>query len=317
MKTRYNILLLALMILCANCTSERKNIIETTPKEAPVITGNYVSDAYSKKDEGYDWVSVAVSQVGDQQVKISVRSRADIKKPTCTLDAVAQKMDSTTYSTTIDGQVVLFNFENDQVKIQAKNPDEGGLLYFYCSGGATIAGTYTKLKGALDQNQIDKTSFIRTLSLQDVGFNVSSIEKDGINQLTVFTFGLPHEFNETFSIENEVVLDAEVEDLNVDGSPELIVFTKNTLNNEGAIHAFSVNNKKSMSMVYFPPTIENDEINAGYGGEDEFAVVETSLVQRFPIFENGSKSGKIRQVEYTLIDGEASRKFSVKKTSEF
>lgn len=115
-----------------------------------------------------------------------------------------------------------------------------------------------------------------------------------------------------------MVMNAEVEDLNFDGSPELIVFTRsNTSNLRGNVYAFSVNNKKYMSMVYFQPTEGNQQINKGYKGNDEFATVKTSLVQRFPLYENDKESGKMRQIQYSLEDGEASRKFKVKKITEF
>ncbi|WP_379767831.1 hypothetical protein [Flagellimonas marina] len=156
------------------------------------------------------------------------------------------------------------------------------------------------------------------MNLQGVGFNVSSIKKEGKTQLTVFTFGLPNEYNETFELTNESVINAEVEDLNSDGSPELVVFTQNEGDqSHGNIYAFSVNNQKSMSQVYFQPTEENKQISSGYNGNDQFALVETYLVQRFPIYENGVDTKKIRQIQYELIDGEASRRFVVKSQTEF
>lgn len=72
-----------------------------------------------------------------------------------------------------------------------------------------------------------------------------------------------------------------------------------------------------MSAVYFPPTEENEKINKGYQGGDEFALVETNLAQRFPIFDNGTKTGKTRQISYKLQNGENSRIFVVDRIDEF
>ncbi len=180
-----------------------------------------------------------------------------------------------------------------------------------------------KINEPIDQKQIDKTKFNKALNLQDVGFNVSSIEQDGKNTLTIFTFGLKElEYNETFDIDGEKVINVEVEDLNSDGSPELFVFTQSVGSGSyGNVYAFSVNNKKSMSQVYFQPTAENSEINKGYMGHDEFSLVENTLGQRFPIYKEGDTNteptGGTRQVSYRLVEGEAMRKLEIDKITEY
>jgi hypothetical protein len=317
------VMVLFLTISCKNETKKIEEVSKTEFTEELNILGSYVSDNYSKKSEGYDWIAISVTEAESNQLNISVRSRADKKKPTCTFDAVANKVDDKVYQTQIDGKSILFEFTNVQISITTKKKDDEGLLYFYCSGGASIAGTYQKINEPIDQNQIDKTKFNRVLNLQDVGFNVSSIEKDGKNTLTIFTFGLnKREYQETFNIDGEEVINAEVEDLNSDGSPELFVFTRSVGSGSyGNVYAFSVNNKKSMSEVYFQPTAENSEINKGYMGHDEFSLVENTLGQRFPIYKDGDTnaepSGGIRQVSYRLVEGEAMRKLKVDKITEY
>jgi hypothetical protein len=182
---------------------------------------------------------------------------------------------------------------------------------------------FLKEKSSLVKNQSDQINFNKILNLQDVEFNVSTIKKEGKNTLTIFTFGLQEkEYNVTFDIEGEIVVDAEVEDLNSDGSPELFVFTRSVGSGSYAnVYAFSVNNNKSMSKVYFQPTAENTKINKGYMGHDEFSIVENSLGQRFPLYKKGdinaNPTGGTRQVSYKLIDGEASRKLVVDKVSDY
>ena len=170
-----------LAISCKTETKKTEKVKTQETTDALNVSGNYVFKDYSKKNKGYDWVSVKVTEVDNNQLNISVRSRADKKEPTCTFDTVAKKVEGKTYQTQIDGKSILFEFTNAQISITTEKERDEGLLYFYCSGGASIAGTYLKINEALDQSQIDKTKFSRVLNLQDVGFNVSLIEKDAKN----------------------------------------------------------------------------------------------------------------------------------------
>ncbi|WP_159950030.1 PliI family lysozyme inhibitor of I-type lysozyme [Polaribacter septentrionalilitoris] len=318
-----SVLILFLFIGCKNNTEKTEKDSEQKITKELSITANYVSEDYLKRSEGYDWVSVSVTKAKNNQLNISIRSRADNKKPTCTFDAIARKVDDKTYQTQIKGKTILFAFTDSKISITAKKQEDESLLYFYCSGGASISGTYSKIDEPLDQSQIDKTKFSKVLNLQDIGFNILSIEKDGKNTLTIFTFGLKeHEYNETFNIEGEEVINAEVEDLNSDGSPELFIYTQSVGSGSyGNVYAFSVNNKKSMSQVYFQPTAENSKINQGYMGHDEFSIVENTLGQRFPIYKEGDTNAKptggTRQVSYRLVEGEAMRKLEVHKITEY
>ena len=291
-------------------------------KQEQRIFGNYVNDTYAIRHEGYDWVAVTVKEAIDNSIYVSVRSRADIKKPTCSFDAQAFKVDENTYESMNDGKAIVYQFNDNSITISTKNEADENMLYFFCSGGATFAGAYTKIEEPLEADQIDKTSFIKVLRLQGVGFNVSSIRKNNVNTFTVTTLGLPKEFNETYEIIGSQVTGAEVEDLNADGSPELFVYTQSDGSGSyGNVHAFSVNNLKSMSMVNFPPVAENTELNKGYMGHDEFAVVENRLVQRFPVYKDGDSNAKptggIRQISYKLTEGEAMRQLKVDKVSEY
>jgi hypothetical protein len=58
----------------------------------------------------------------------------------------------------------------------------------------------------------------------------------------------------------------------------------------------------------------------GYMGHDEFAIVESSLARRFKIYQgsdsNAKPTGKIRQLEYQLKPGEASKKFVLMKQTD-
>ncbi len=329
------IVLLMLMITIGSCKNKAENSpIEDTSDFPEMIQdqenetsesklenqliSNYVDDGYSQKDEGYDWVSVAVTDAGNDQINIKVRSRADKKRPTCTFDATASRVDVNTYSSILDGKTILYKFEDSNLTISPAEPEFEGVLAIYCSGGASVAGTYRKINEELDSTQIDKTLFSKVLTLQEVGFNISSINDNGKNRLTVYAFGLEQP-NQTLTIEIEGnVKNAEVEDLNSDGSPEVVVFTQTPgENKKGNVFGFTTNNKKSMSLISFPSLENRSELAEGYQGHDEFALVETSLVRRFPIYENDKQTGKMRQISYKLKEGEAMRQFEVDQVNEF
>jgi hypothetical protein len=114
MKNNFNIVSLMLLVLfsviaCKNETKKIEEVSKTEFTEELNILGSYVSDDYSKRSEGYDWIAVSVTEAESNQLNISVRSRADKKKPTCTFDAVANKVDDKVYQTQIDGKSVFLN----------------------------------------------------------------------------------------------------------------------------------------------------------------------------------------------------------------
>jgi hypothetical protein len=73
--------------------------------------------------------------------------------------------------------------------------------------------------------------------------------------------------------------------------------------------AYSANRRKSLSEIYLPPVTQHKTASQGYMGHDEFAVVESVLVQRFPVYRdadtNARPTGGMRQLQYKLIPGEA------------
>ncbi len=118
------------------------------------------------------------------------------------------------------------------------------------------------------------------------------------------------------------VVGAEVADLNVDGSPEVYVYVQSAGSGSyGSLIAFSANRKKSLSEIYLPPVADDPMASKGYLGHDEFAVVESTLVQRFPLYGEGDKnaqpSGKMRQLQYKLAPGEAGWVLRVDKVVEY
>lgn len=152
--------------------------------------------------------------------------------------------------------------------------------------------------------------FDQTLELLGIRFHVTSASDNGNRVLRIVPQGLEIDNSAiTQSLTGNVVR-AETADLNRDGSPEIYVFIRSSgPGMPGELIAYSANRKKSLSAVYLPDISENAKTAEGYQGEDEFAVVENALVRRFPIYDsadvNAGRTGKMRQVQYRLMAGEA------------
>lgn len=151
------VLALAAVIALAAQGCKKSNETVATQQEVQTVqpatsaldaTGFYVSDGYAERDKGADWVSVIVTEADSNQLKIDVQSRTDIKKATCTFDGLAQKKDEANYVVTKDGKNILFTFGEKSMKISAEKAEDEDFLHFFCSGGATLAGEYSKTEQA-------------------------------------------------------------------------------------------------------------------------------------------------------------------------
>lgn len=150
-------LLISVMVLVLFCTACGQAPKESTTEQTEAVAldgnlivtsaylGNYVTESYFEKESGLDWVAVSVKQAEGDDLFIFVNSRDDIKKPTCTFEAIAQKQSDSVYVATVDDKNILFTFTETAVKISTERVEDVGILSFYCSGGATLAGSYTKV----------------------------------------------------------------------------------------------------------------------------------------------------------------------------
>lgn len=143
------------------------------------------------------------------------------------------------------------------------------------------------------------------------------------NELFVEPSGLSVS-NEAFrhDITGYTVNKAEIGDLNLDGYPEVFVYlTSHGSGSYGKLIGYSVNNGKSASLVHLPDITEDEAVRKGYMGHDEMAIVESTFCRRFPVYEekdsNSQPSGKIRQIQYKLVDGESGRMLKIDKVLEF
>ncbi len=152
--------------------------------------------------------------------------------------------------------------------------------------------------------------FDQTLDLQGITFHVSSANAGSINRLRIEPMGLTLD---NAVIEQEIdgtVTLAEVADLDVDGSPEIYVYvTSAGSGSHGSLVAYAANKRRSLTAIFLPPLADDPKAAKGYMGHDEFRVVESTLVRRFPVYRDGDTNAKptggTRQVQYKLKAGEA------------
>lgn len=147
-----------------------------------------------------------------------------------------------------------------------------------------------------------------TLSLQGVSFQVTTQGAGSVQQLEVKA----SEHGHAYPVVKEELLGSltgrEVEDLNSDGRPELILFvTSAGSGSYGSVLAWSASKGHTLLPITMPEL--GGKLAQGYMGHDQFAVVETTLMRRFPIYRpgdtNAKPTGGTRQIGYKLVAGEA------------
>lgn len=174
---------------------------------------------------------------------------------------------------------------------------------------ATLSRLFLATCLSVASGAVYTADFDQTLELQGVTFKVHATDKSSINTLTIKPKGLKLD-NRVISKEiNGKVTEAEVADLNADGSPEILVYTVSAGSGSyGSLIGYASNRKKSLSQIYLPDLTQDKETSIGYMGHDEFSVVETRLARRFPVYRpgdsNNNPTGGLRQLYYELTLGE-------------
>lgn len=170
-------------------------------------------------------------------------------------------------------------------------------------------------------NQDSSSQFSKSLRLQGITYQVKAIGNGSLQQLTIIPSGLSL-INDTIKQESEPIVAAEIEDLDKDGFPELLIYTQSAGSGSyGHVIGYSPNKGKSLSQINFPDLAKGSKESIGYMGHDSFSIIESSLARRFPIYvtndNNAKATGKIRQLQYKLKNGEASKQFVLVGSMEF
>lgn len=179
-----------------------------------------------------------------------------------------------------------------------------------------------KLNETPKTEQSEASIFNQKLSLNNIDFDIKSYGSGSLQQLTITPYGLSIDNRKQLVEIDGTIVDTEIVDLDSDSFPEILIYTRSAGSGSyGDVIGFSVNNGKSMSRIAFNNVTNNKIASQGFMGHDQFKIIETSLVQRFPIYNEGdtnsNPTGKIRQIQYKLENAEASKIFVIKNIAEF
>lgn len=132
MKFTHQLSIVALTVTLTACS--------TLPPTAPITASTYANADYAKRMHKYDWVAVQITpQKSADEIAIKVYSRNDVKKrQTCSYEGTAQWDGKGEY---ISKENLEFSFVDNSLVIAGEETP----LFYYCSGGASLAGTYEKI----------------------------------------------------------------------------------------------------------------------------------------------------------------------------
>lgn len=166
--------------------------------------------------------------------------------------------------------------------------------------------------------------FDTSMKVGKVGFRVlcnnKSAEK---NTVTISPIGFESGAREiSFEIKGKVSK-AEADDLNTDGFPDLVLYVfSGGLKNNGTVVGISSDQNKGFAPIFFPDIKDDQKLMIGYAGNDEFTLMEGSLLRRFPLHittdtANITATGMMRQILYRVTaTDKGAQKFTVTRSYE-
>ncbi|HTR28199.1 MAG TPA: hypothetical protein VMH27_02955 [Puia sp.] len=152
-----------------------------------------------------------------------------------------------------------------------------------------------------------------TVKFGKTGYRVECKNKSyGDNQLEVRPVGFSNEARDVNFMMRGRVAKAEIDDLNGDGYPDLILYVYADSNAIfGTVFAFISKANKSIVGCTLPDPMMDGKVNEGYKGHDRFSVMEGYLLDKFPIYKPGDSkdnpSGGTRVILYQLVPDEGDR----------
>lgn len=170
MKNLYVFVFILTLSACNSTSQESESTTLSAIKPTITIahfTGDYVTESYAKRKEGYDWMAVTISDNGNQTANIRVRSTIAKKKPSCTFEANAVLLNDSTLTyvapritggkdaTLPDSTTMFFIKKGNDLEISTKDFNNRFDLMYYCSGGGSLMGLYT-VAADLDESELSK-----------------------------------------------------------------------------------------------------------------------------------------------------------------
>lgn len=158
--------------------------------------------------------------------------------------------------------------------------------------------------------QITFSKVDTTMKIGKAGYRVDCRNKSVTqNQLSIRPIGFESTAREiSFSLKGRVSA-AQVDDLNQDGYPDLVLFIYTDSNaTAGTIYGFISDANKEIVPCMLPDVVLDSKVNKGYKGHDRFSMLEGTLLQQFPVYNPGDDkdkpTGGSRVIQYHLVKGE-------------
>jgi len=121
-----------------------------------------------------------------------------------------------------------------------------------------------------------------------------------------------------------VLLGTEVDDLNKDGFPDLLLYVASSDSlNKSSVIAISSQENKSVAPIVFPDILDDPRLRDGYKGADKYMLLEGVLMRTYPLYEKDASgvqqpTGKMRRLMYRVAPGEqGTLKFVVARFYDF
>lgn len=168
----------------------------------------------------------------------------------------------------------------------------------------------------INQTQAQKKylRFDTSIKVGKVGYRVSCNNKNPERNIAnISPIGFDKSIRDfSFEIKGRIHK-AEVDDLNRDGYPDLVfyIFNHDSIP-KGNVVAISSEKNENVAPIIFPDIYDDPKLRIGYKGDDEFFLLEGSLMRRFPVFpvEGADTTATkepgtlMRQIQYTVVPGE-------------
>lgn len=163
---------------------------------------------------------------------------------------------------------------------------------------------------ALTQLNAQHRKIDTIMKLGNVGFKlVCNNKNDDKNYVTVSPIGFSSGARDvSFEVKGRI-RKAEVDDLNGDLFPDLVIYVYLNGNDEkGTVVGVSSVKNESFAAIVFPDIVDDPKLRTGYKGFDTFMLMEGTLMRRFPVFTADTvgavRTGMYRQIQYKVFPGE-------------
>ena len=188
-------------------------------------------------------------------------------------------------------------------------------LYLGLLGGVFL---FVAMRAGAQIRMVDST-----LKMGKAGYHVICNNRNPEkNELRVKLIGFENTARDMdFYIKGKVTRE-EIDDLNNDGYPELLLYIYSGDSSvDGTVYVFVSVENKSCAPFSLPDVMLDGKLRDGYQGHDEFTLLEGTLVQKFPIYKPGDPKNKPtggnRIVQYRMVNSEGGGyKFKVLHTYE-